>query len=699
MAKKHQRLKKELGLFDVFAVSTGAMFSSGFFLLPGLASAQAGPSTFLAYILAGCLMLPTVFSMAELSTAMPKAGGSYYFIDRSLGPLMGTIGGLGTWLALIFKSAFALIGMGAYLVIFLDLPVKPVALGLTVAFTLLNIVGVKETTAIQRGLVGGLIAILTLFIIAGLIQLQEIGWMKIREDKLSPFLPFGIENIFYTAGLVFVSYAGLTKIASVSEEVKDPEKNIPRGMLLSLAASTVLYGIGVFILTAVLPPDELRDDLTPIASAAPEVLGWMPDNFGVILIVIAAVAAFASTANAGILSASRYPLAMSRDRLLGSSYKKLGKFNTPYLAVISTAVLMVIVILSFSELGMAKLASSFQLLIFAILNLAVIIMRESRIASYLPGFKSPLYPYVQILGILVSFFLIANMGLISILFSAGVIVFGIAWFYIYGRGRVVREGAIYHIFERLGRDRHKGLEDEFRIILKERGPVDRDVYEDVISHAKVRLHDQVDSFEEALEKVTVWMNKELKIDKELIQELVLGEENLEKTPVFNQIALPHFSHPDIEKTRMVIVRFKDTVTFERKGDWSKKNSLEGIILIAGRETEKSMYQRILSQMANLIDTKDFLQKWQSARNKHDLKECFLHEDIHLVIEAKVKTRRSSFIDAKIGELDLGKDVKIIYIYRDGEIIHPKEDTIIQRDDRLTITGPAEEVSRLKGKYA
>ena len=151
MATPSKGLKKTLTLFDVYAVSTGAMFSSGFFLLPGLATAQAGPAAVLAYLLAGVLILPAMFSVAELSTAMPKAGGAYYFLDRSLGPLAGTVGGLGTWLALVLKSAFALVGMGAYLVLidaFADIPIKPLAVGFTVAFTALNIVGAKETSGL-----------------------------------------------------------------------------------------------------------------------------------------------------------------------------------------------------------------------------------------------------------------------------------------------------------------------------------------------------------------------------------------------------------------------------------------------------------------------------------------------------------------------------------------------------------------------
>ena len=110
---KSKQMKKELDLFSVYAIATGATIASGFFLLPGIAFAKAGPAMVLSYLIAAVPLLPAVCSMAELSTAMPRAGGIYYFLDRSLGPLWGTIGGIGTWLALSFKAAFALIGIGA----------------------------------------------------------------------------------------------------------------------------------------------------------------------------------------------------------------------------------------------------------------------------------------------------------------------------------------------------------------------------------------------------------------------------------------------------------------------------------------------------------------------------------------------------------------------------------------------------------
>ena len=145
-----KKLKKELGLFDVFAISTGAMFSSGFFLLPGIASHYTGASVFLAYLLAGFLILPAMFSIAEISTALPRSGGAYFFLDRSLGPVMGTIGGLGTYFALMLKTAFAIIGIGAYAAIFWNIPTKIVAITATLFFMGLNLVGAKKTSALQK---------------------------------------------------------------------------------------------------------------------------------------------------------------------------------------------------------------------------------------------------------------------------------------------------------------------------------------------------------------------------------------------------------------------------------------------------------------------------------------------------------------------------------------------------------------------
>ncbi len=478
------KLRKELGLLDVYAISTGAMFSSGFFLLPGLAAAQTGPSVSLAYLVAAIFILPAMFAVAELATAIPRAGGAYYFLDRSMGPMVGTVGGMGTWVALVFKSAFALVGMGAYLRLYFDIPIQPLAVALTIAFAVLNIFGAKETSGLQRVLVGALVVILAFFLVQGVAEVAGFTGGDL-DQRFDDFFTHGFAGFMSTVGFVFVSYAGLTKVASVSEEIRDPDRNIPLGMILSLGTATVVYTVGVFIMVAVLPPDELRSDLTPVATAAAAFFDWLPAGSGVMLIVLAAIAAFASTGNAGILSASRYPLAMARDRIVPHQFAELGRFQTPTLGIVTTAGLMVAAIVFLDIEGIAKLASAFQLLLFSLLSLAVIIMRESEIEGYDPGYRSPMYPRMQVFGFLAPLWLIAEMGQMAILFTFGLVGVTIWWYFRYARDRVERAGAILHTFARLGEQRHLGLDAELREIVREKGLREEDPYDALMARGPV----------------------------------------------------------------------------------------------------------------------------------------------------------------------------------------------------------------------
>src|SRR5690606_8381618 len=149
--------------------------------------------------------------------------------------------------------------------------------------------------------------------------------------------------------------------------------------------------------------------LAPAATAVKKLFTWMPGNFGAYLMTGAAMAAFASTGNAGLLSSSRYPFAMGRDQLFPPLFSKVGKKGTPVPAILLTTGFILLFILVLSEEGIAKLASTFQLLIFMFINFSVIVFRKSNIESYDPGYKSPFYPYMQVIGIIVSVVLIAYM--------------------------------------------------------------------------------------------------------------------------------------------------------------------------------------------------------------------------------------------------------------------------------------------------
>lgn len=696
---KTTRLKKELGLFDVYAISTGAMFSSGFFLLPGLAAAKAGPSVVLAYMLAGVLILPAMFSKAELATAMPRAGGTYYFLDRSLGPMVGTVGGLGTFLALTLKSAFALVGMGAYLAFFVHIPIKPLAIGLTCLFMVINIVGAKETTGLQRFLVIVLLSVLAFFVIQGLFQVGNDWGTPFSDAQLTPFLPFGFEGLLGTVGFVFVSYAGLTKVASVAEEIKNPDRNIPLGMMLSLATATFVYVVGVFILVMVLEPSALHEDLTPVATAAESFFSWLPQPYGLLLIVAAAIAAFASTGNAGLLSASRYPLAMARDRLLPSSLANLGRFHTPTIAILLTTALMILCIVVLDEEGIAKLASAFQLFIFMLVNLAVIVMRESKISSYDPGYRSPLYPWIQIFGIITPVILIGYMGWLAVAFTLGMIVFCLIWYKVYARDRVVRDGAIYHWFERLGKRRFEGLDTELRTILKEKGLREHDPFEEVVARAAV-----MDAKGQSFQEVTQCVSELLEIRipgtaSEIADELMQGKFS-GATPVADGIGLPHIQIAGLKRPELVLVRSTAGLKIPGDGDLSSEEvfTAHALFYLASPKEDPGQHLRILAQIAGRADEENFLEEWKAASDESDIKALLLRDQRFLSLPVKQGKPSAALINQPLMATKWPEGCLVALIRRNGETIVPSGQTIVQEGDVLTIIGSTDGVRELRSTY-
>ncbi len=694
-----EKLEKQLGLRDVFAVSTGAMFSSGFFLLPGLAAAETGPSVVLAYLLAGLLIVPAMISMAELSTAMPRAGGAYYFLDRSLGPLMGTVGGLGVWFSLILKSAFALIGIGAYLALFVEVPMRPVAVALTLAFAGFNVVGAKETTGLQRVLVYLLLTVLAFFVAQGLFEVAALGFGDVLDRQFRPFLPFGVEGLAATTGLVFVSYAGLTKVASVAEEVDDPDRKIPLGMLLSLLTATFMYVVGVFVMVAVLDPAELRADLTPVATAAEAFFHWLPEPTGLVLVVIAAFAAFASTGNAGILSASRYPLAMARDGLVARGLSELGRFGTPTRSVVLTAAVMIAVLLLLDVSSVAKLASAFQLLIFSFVNLAVVVMRESRLPSYAPGFRSPLYPWMQIAGILIPVWLIAELGLLSLVFTVGIVAFGVVWYFAYARDRVAREGAIYHVFERLGRRRYGGLEPELRQILKEKALGASEPFEEAVAGAVVEdAGPEVRTFGDAARLAADRLAEALPLTAEELADRFREETRLGFTPVSHGAAFPHLRLAGVQEPRLVMIRSRRGVPLEADEGEGRERGLHALFFLVSPEEAATPHLHILAQIASHVSSTGFMDEWLGAEGADGLKEVLLHEDRFLSVRIREEGPTASLSGREVREADFPQEILLVLVERSGTPLVPQAHTELRAGDRLTFLGSEEGVDELRQRY-
>lgn len=679
------------------------MFSSGFFLLPGLAAAQTGPSVILAYFVAGILILPAMFSVAELSTAMPRAGGAYYFIDRSLGPLFGTVGGIGSWLALIFKSAFALIGMGAYIAIFIDLPITPVAIALTIFFGITNVVGAKESSWLQNVMVATLVSILFFYVFQGAFAVFNVDFFDVVREEFSPFFQFGPQGFFATIGFVFVSYAGLTKVASVSEEVQNPDRNIPLGMMLSLATATFIYVVGVFIMVMLLEPDALHADLTPVATAGEQFLTWLPGEAGLILVVIAAIAAFASTANAGIMSAARYPLAMARDELIPTYFSKLGRFGTPTIATVATTIIMIFLLVAFNVESVAKLASAFQLLLFGILNISVIVMRESKIEGYDPGFRSPWYPWMQIAGFFISLFLIAEMGLLSIIFTIAIAAVSVVWYFSYSKDKVEREGAIYHVHARLGKYQHEGLEREMRGIMREKGLRKEDPYEKAIGRALVLDLSHDLDIDHITKTVSTALAKRVDISADKIYSLFLEDYREGIIPVGNACAIKHVRVEEDVDTEVALIRIKDGLPFENVNLESNQKDLDeelnSLIYIMSSTERSGQHLRILAHLAEMIDVIDFKERWLNAKDEAELREILLRDERFINMTISNDDPTKEMIDKRVKDISLPGSTLITIVKRGEKIIYAHGKTEIKEGDRLSLIGEKSDINEVKEKYS
>lgn len=693
---KPKRLERELGLWDVYALATGATLSSGFFLLPGLAAAGAGASMPLSYVLAGLIVLPGLVSSVELTTAMPKAGGIYYFLDRSMGPLVGTIGGFGSWIALVLKAAFALIGVGAYLQLFFpQIAFGPIAAGVAVLLGVVNWLGAKKSGSAQVLLLIGLFILLLWFCGFGLLQMEFGRLGRVFQPESA--------GLVSTAGLVIVSYMGLTKVASVAEEVKNPERNLPLGSFLAFGTAMLVYVVGTMVMIGVTGADVLaaaddgHGDLTPVATVARDMAGPL----GAAVMTIAALLAVSSGANAGILSASRYPLAMGRDRILPDVFGRVGGRGTPTVGIAATVAVIVICVTLFDPTGIAKLASAFKLVMFGLGCIAVIVMRESRIASYDPGYRSPFYPGMQIIGILAPAWMIFEMGLLPTVFTGTLILGGAMWFTYYARDRVDREGAIFHVFERLGRQRDDRLDTELREIMKERGPRDADPFDELFTSARVIDVDGSADFQDLARQAGEMLALDLSVPaRELWGGFMTGT-RIGATPVSHGAALPHVRLHGIDEPHLVLARVPDGVRFEEGTEAHTRASEEpvrAVFFLTGPDDDPGRHLRILAALARRIDQDGFMPEWLGASGGAQLKEALFRNERLLVLTLKGVGPHESWIGARLRDVDLPDGTLVAMVGRGDEMIVPKGDTVFEDGDRVTVLGNPQAINALRDRY-
>jgi len=432
-------LKRSVGLAGVVIISLSAMLP-GIFVTPTFAADIMGAGIWLAFIVAATVVLPAAISKAELSSGMPSSGGSYVYLERTYGPMIGTISGLGLWASFLLKSGFALIGFSAYFIAVttyfaIDMEMMVLSMSALVLITIVNILGVKKVKAIQTPVLFVTLAMLLITCAA--------AFLADDFDGSGPFkaaFSTDLWTLAETSAFVFVAYAGVTKVAAIGGEVKDPEKNLPAGMLLSLLIATVLYAMIAYLMMASMPDGwwigedgEIVEN--PIFVFAEVVAGT---EFGIFAAIVS-VLAMISMALAGILASSRFLFAMAQDNLLPTALEDVHpKYETPHWPIIATGVAMGLAIFFVPLKDVVKLASGFKIMIFIMINSCVIILRQtSDRHDWNPSYKGALYPYMQLWGILAGLFLIYFIGSKAFIGASAAMTAGLLTYFLYGRKHVI----------------------------------------------------------------------------------------------------------------------------------------------------------------------------------------------------------------------------------------------------------------------
>ena len=408
-------------LFDATLIGVGAMIGAGIFVLIGIAAGIAGPALIITFVLNGLVALLTAMAYAELGSCYHNAGGGYLWIKEGMPKVFGFLSGWMDWFGHSVACSLYALGFGAYFGFVLNelnlsipdwgffSPQKLLAAASSILFAYVNFRGASETGKIGNLVTMGKIIILLIFIGFGLEMIfHRADWKTI----FTPFYPNGVGGVFKAMGLTFIAFQGFEIIAQSSEEIKNPKKNIPLAIFFSLLIVVPIYLLVAFVAigtvdtpVGVAPWDVLAEEKeTALVGVA---RGFF--NGGGILILVGGLMSTISALNATIYSSSRVAFAMGRDRYFPSFLGKIhSKKFTPHWSILFSLVIIVLMAVSLPIEDVASAADIIFLLLFLMVNVAMIRLRTKR-ADLDRGFKVPFFPYVSILAILLLLFLAVYM--------------------------------------------------------------------------------------------------------------------------------------------------------------------------------------------------------------------------------------------------------------------------------------------------
>jgi mannitol/fructose-specific phosphotransferase system IIA component (Ntr-type) len=361
---------------------------------------------------------------------------------------------------------------------------------------------------------------------------------------------------------------------------------------------------------------------------------------------------------------------------------------------------MLVIIFLLSEEGVAKLASAFQLLIFALLNFAVIVMRESQIPSYAPGYRSPLYPWMQAAGIVIPAFLISEMGTLAIVFTGVVVLFGIGWYFYYAR-TVAREGAIFHLFARLGQQRYDGLDRELQTILEEKGVGHDTAFDRLVARAEVIHLDEPKLYGEVVDDVAARLADRYDISTETLRHGFMEGAPYSAVSVSHGAALPYCRLDGIDEPEMVMVHCQSGICVDLEDEIEELDTSEPVyafFFLVSPKDDEGEHLRTLATLANRTDEEQFLVEWRAASNEQEAKESLLHHERYLTLDLLTGTNTEEFIDRRVKDLNLPAGVLVALVRRNEEITIPNGNSTLEEGDRVTIIGNPAGIERIYELY-
>ncbi len=414
---------RDLGTFDATMIGIGAMIGAGIFVLTGMAAGEAGPAALLAFALNGVVTLLTALCYAELASAYPKSGGGYSYITKAFPGPAGFVSGWMLWFCYIIACALYARGFGSYFWEFVrhyfpgvsglvfqvlghNAPELLMTTVVGVVFILINMRGTALTGSVENIITMAKIVILGIFILYGLKQIFHMPVEAAASFK--PFFPKGFGGVVMAMGLTFIAFEGYDLIATVAEEIKNPEKTIPRATLISLAVTISIYLLVLLVCIGAIRPDSGtswqflgRYQETAIAKAAEN---FMP-FFGVALIIFGGLLSTVSALNATILASSRVAFSMSRDKMLPRSISTIHPHRrTPHIAIAVTGIIVLVMAVLFPIHVIGSAASVMFLLTFMLVNLSLIALRR-KFPELKGGFRVPFYPVTPIAAIVLNLIL------------------------------------------------------------------------------------------------------------------------------------------------------------------------------------------------------------------------------------------------------------------------------------------------------